>query len=74
MTGLAAASDLVRGMIKRTWYETRGFMANITIIIGWYVINVFSYGGITVMTIDATAFDALVIKLGASESRGVVAH
>ena len=68
MTGLASNPRyLAAGMRKSPWHKARGSMAYIAIIIGWHVVVVFSGGGITVVTIDAAAIDALVNQTKATE-------
>ena len=75
MTGLTINTRyLAAGMRKSPWHKTSGSMAYIAIIIGWHVVVVLSGGGITVVTVDTAAIDALVIESGTGKGLGVVAH
>jgi hypothetical protein len=75
MTGLTINPRyLAAGMRKSPWFKPSGFVAHIAIVIGWHMIVVFSSGGITIVTIDAAAGNALVIEGGTGKVLGIVAH
>jgi hypothetical protein len=65
---------LVRGMVKLRRYEPCRLMAYIAIVIGWYMVVMFPYCGITIMTIDTATAYTLVIKLSTCKRLGVMAH
>jgi hypothetical protein len=49
-------------------------MTHKAILVGWDMIVVFSSGGLTIVTIDAAAIDAIMIKRGSRKDCGVMAH
>lgn len=74
MTRRTVIHNLIGGMVKRTRYETGGLVTYITILVGGYVIVGFSCGGYAVVTFDAASSDTLVIELGTSKGRSIMAH